>query len=254
MGGKKKNWKETEKSTPTAKDSTSIEQESLVTDLYRQRRARNNVMSLLLASLLSTTIYGTLENPFQYTLSNIGNLFAYREYFIIWSIIAGFSIQTACVVLFKLENFRRKRSYSLMVYASIALVVTAIIPALRDLMPMWWLLHVLTAMFYAAFLILGLVPFLLFITRENPRLRGSVIGWMSAILGGCILSLVFFGKSAIYEIWFILAVTIFLMYLSLVLFEESIVKICVGLLRNSRNLDEDVEKIFIDRKSLKSRE
>ncbi len=77
----------------------------VICDLYKQRRNRIIVMSGLLITLIMTAIYGTLENPFKYTLSNIGNFFSYREIFIIWAVIAGASIQTACVSLFKLEKF-----------------------------------------------------------------------------------------------------------------------------------------------------
>ncbi|MDD4057206.1 MAG: hypothetical protein PHF85_06135, partial [Bacilli bacterium] len=46
---------------------------SLQKDLIKQRRKRIAVLSLLLASLILTVIYGTLENPLEYTLSKIGN-------------------------------------------------------------------------------------------------------------------------------------------------------------------------------------
>ena len=44
-------------------------------ELTVQRKTRTFVMSLLLAALIFTFVYGTLENPFTYTLSNIGNFF-----------------------------------------------------------------------------------------------------------------------------------------------------------------------------------
>ncbi|MBW6457990.1 MAG: hypothetical protein K0B52_02390 [FCB group bacterium] len=214
-------------------------------ELYRQRRNRFIVMSLLMLNLLISVIYGTLENPFIYTLSNIGNFFTYREAFIVWAMIAGFSIQSACLALFRLENYKQKRHFSFIVYASIALVLTAIIPALKDSFPFWHYIHLLTALFYALFLILGLLPFIRFISRENPRLSKAIRIWEYVIMGGSILSLIIFGKSGIFELWFVTSVTMFLLYLSLILYEENIVKISVELLRDEKDLNEGIEKIFV---------
>ncbi|MCD6337163.1 MAG: hypothetical protein J7M01_02895 [Candidatus Marinimicrobia bacterium] len=217
----------------------------VICDLYKQRRNRMIVMSGLMITLIMTAIYGTLENPFQYTLSNIGNFFSYREVFIIWAIIAGASIQTACVTLFKLENFEQRHAFTFIIYASIAIVATAIIPALKDTFPFWHFVHVLTSIFYALFLILGLQPFLHYVSKENPRLRKSIAIWQYAIVGGGFLSIILFGMSGIFEIWFIATVTAFLLYLSLILYEENIVKKSVELLRDEKDLNIGIEKIFV---------
>ncbi len=217
----------------------------VICDLYKQRRNRIIVMSGLLITLIMTAIYGTLENPFKYTLSNIGNFFSYREIFIIWAVIAGASIQTACVSLFKLEKFEQHCAFTFIIYASIALVVSAIIPALKDTFPFWHFVHVLTSVFYALFLILGLQPFLRYVSRENPRLRKIIAIWQYVIVGGGFLGVIIFGMSGIFEIWFIASVTLFLLYLSLVLYEENIVKKSVELLKDEENLNIGIEKIFV---------
>ncbi len=217
----------------------------IICDLYKQRRNRMIVMSGLLITLIMTAIYGTLENPFQYTLSNIGNFFSYREVFIIWAIIAGASIQTACVSLFRLEKFEQRHAFTFIIYASIAILATAVIPALKDKFPFWHFVHVLTSIFYALFLILGLQPFLHFVSRENPRLRKIIAAWQYVIVGGGFLSILLFGMSGIFEIWFIASVTVFLLYLSLILYEENIVKKSVELLKDEENLNIGIEKIFV---------
>jgi hypothetical protein len=216
-----------------------------ITALYKQRRNRIVVMSGLLITLIMTAIYGTLENPFKYTLSNIGNFFSYREVFIAWALVAGFSIQTACVSLFKLEKYEQKISFTLVIYASIALVLTAIIPALKDTFPFWHFVHVLTSVNYGLLLVLGLFPFVRFISEYNPRLRKINRIWQYVIVGGSFLSILIFGMSGIFEIWFIASTTIFLLYLSLILYEENIVKKCVHLLKNEDDLNVGIEKIFV---------
>ncbi len=216
-----------------------------ISDLYKQRRTRIFVMSVLLLTLIVTAIYGTLENPFKYTLSNIGNFFTYREIFIIWAVIAGFSIQTAAVSLFKLEKYEQKISFTLIIYASITLVLTAIIPALKDLFPFWHFVHVLTSVNYGLLLVLGLFPFVRYISQGNPRLRKINRIWQYTIVGGSFLSILVFGMSGIFEIWFIATTTIFLLYLSLVLYEEDIVKRSVELLKYEKDLNLGIEKIFV---------
>mgnify|MGYP000333132621 CR=1 FL=1 len=220
--------------------------------LYKQRRNRIFIMSLLLLTLIMTAIYGTLENPFKYTLSNIGNFFTYREVFIIWALIAGFSIQTAAVSLFRLEKYEQKISFTLIIYASIALVLTAIIPALKDILPFWHFVHVLTSINYGLLLVLGLFPFIRYISEGNPRLRKINRIWQYTIIGGSFLSIIIFGMSGIFEIWFIATTTIFLLYLSLVLYEEDIVKRSVHLLKHEKDLNLGIEKIFVPENPKKS--
>ncbi len=106
-------------------------------------------------------------------------------------------------------------------------------------------MHVLTSVFYALFLILGLQPFLRYVSRENPRLRKIIAIWQYVIVGGGFLGVIIFGMSGIFEIWFIASVTLFLLYLSLVLYEENIVKKSVELLKDEENLNIGIEKIFV---------
>ena len=223
----------------------------VICELYKQRRNRIIVMSGLLLTLILTAIYGTLENPFEFTLSNIGNFFRYREIFIIWAVVAGFSIQTACVSLFKLENFEQRRSYTFIIYASIALVLTAIIPAVKDKFPFWHFVHVLTSIFYALFLILGLQPFLNYVSKGNPRLRKVITLWQYLVIGGGFLGILVFGMSGIFEIWCISTVTLLLLYLSLILYEENIVKRSVNLLKDEENLNIGIEKVFVPENPIK---
>lgn len=212
--------------------------------LAKNRRIRISIMSLLLFTLIFTAVYGTLENPFRYTLSNIGNLFTYREFFIIWGIVTGIAIQSSSIALFKLEKYTNKIHFNFIIYGSIFLILTAIIPAVKAVFPFWHTIHVLTSAFYALFVILGLAPFVLKVSKENPRLQKVISIWLIIILGGAILSLIIFGMSAIFELWFIVTITIFLMYLSMTLFEEEIVKESVVLLKDEENLNLGIEKIF----------
>lgn len=215
-------------------------------DLIKQRRLRIIVMSVLVAALLLTAVYGTLENPFIYTFSNIGNFFDYRVLFIVWSIVSGLSIQMCLLALFRLEQYQARAKYTFVALSSIFLVLTAVIPALKDIYPFWHLLHTIFAGIHALFLLLSMVPFVNWISRENPRLEKVLKLWMIIIWIGSLLPLIIFGKSGLFELWFFVTVILFLLYLSLILFEEKIVKLSVAFLKDESNLNEAIEKIFIN--------
>jgi len=215
-------------------------------DLTKQRRLRTIIMSVLLAALLLTMIYGTLENPFIYTFSNIGNFFDYRLLFIIWGIVSGLAIHLSLIALFKLEQYKARAKYTFVGLSSLFLVLTALIPALKDIYPFWHLLHTAFAGVHALFLLLSMVPFVNWISRENPRLQIVLKIWMVIIWIGSLLPLIIFGKSGLFELWFFMSIILFLLYLSLILFEEKIVKLSVTFLKDEMDLNEAIEKIYIN--------
>jgi len=215
-------------------------------DLLRQRRIRMFVMTMLLVSLIVTVIYGTLEDPIRYTLSNIGNFFDYRLFFIIWAILTGLAIQSALLALIRLEEYSNKQVYVCLILSVIFLVLTALVPAIRSLYPFWHTVHTLFAGLHALFLLLSMVPFVLNVAQENPCLKITVIIWLSVIWGGGILSLVVFGHSALFELWFFVTLIWFLLYLSLVLFEEKVVKMSNAFFKDEVNLNLAIEKIFVN--------
>ena len=58
--------------------------------------------------------------------------------------------------------------------------------------------------------------------------------------------IIFYQHSALFEIWFFGSMILFALYLSLILFEEKIIKMSIKLMSEEKNLNEAVEKIFID--------
>ncbi|MBN2540877.1 MAG: hypothetical protein JXB08_05060 [Bacilli bacterium] len=225
-------------------------------ELTLQRKIRTGVMSLLLFALMFTLVFGMLEDPIIYTLSNIGNFFTYRIIFIVWAIIAGTSIEVAVLSLFRLEAYKSKYGRIFIYLAVLFLIATAIIPALKDDYPILHVIHTITSGLLALFLYLGLVPFARWISKENPRLQVVIAIWLGIIWIGSVLMIVLFWHSAMFELWFFVSNIAFLLYLSLVLFEEKIVKTSVKLLMDEENLNLAIEKIFVnldDEKKKKSK-
>ncbi len=215
-------------------------------DLTTNRRIRTATMSLLISALVLTLIYGMLENPFVYTLSNIGNFFTYRFIFITWSIVTGGSIQIAVVILFGLEKYKTKYGYLFIGLSVLFLVLTAILPALKDQFPFFHILHTITSGLHALFLLLALVPYSIWVSKENPRLRIYIYIWTAVIYIGSALMLVLFQHSALFELWFFVSNILYLLYLCLVLFEEAIIKKSVKLLMDEENINIAIEKTFVN--------
>ena len=216
-------------------------------DLIKDRRLRFILMSFLLLALLFTISYGSIENPFQYTFSKIGNRFTigYRVVFIVWAISVGTIIQASILALFELEGYKNKKNSIFVISGSIFLIATSVAPSLPDL-PFWTWVHLITAGFFALFLSLGFFPFALWVARENPRLTRVIYIWLAITWGGGSFWYIALGNTGMFEMWFFVFFIIFLLYLSLVLFEEKIVKQSAILLRDEENLNLGIEKIFID--------
>ncbi|MCF7926462.1 MAG: hypothetical protein K9L74_02635 [Candidatus Izimaplasma sp.] len=189
----------------------------------KDRKKRILVMSYLLIALIFTIIYGTLQSPFEYNLSNIGNGFSIqnRILFIVWASYTGFTLSSSIFFLFYLENYKNQRHYSYISISVIFLVLTAVIPSTSDLL-FWSWIHVIAAGLFGLFITLGFYPFAMYIANENKHLKRVIYIWISVIWLGSILSYFMFVNKGIFEIWFFIAFIVFLLYLSLILYEKNI--------------------------------
>jgi MFS family permease len=226
-----------------------ITREEIKQRLIQERRTRITIMALLLSALIFTVIYGTIYDPSQYTFSKIGNRFdpALRYVFIVWASYLGFVIQATIFALFTLENYHKKSQYVFILLGSIFLVLTACFPSLDHLV-FWTWMHLLAGFLFALFVTLGFIPFIRYIARENPRLRKSIYIWLGIIWGVSISLYLVFGNTGLFEIFFFTTFLVFLLYISLHLFEEQIIKRSFNLLQGYEDLNQGIEDIFIVKK------
>jgi predicted membrane protein len=143
-----------------------------------------------------------------------------------------------------LEQYKNKRAYTFIFISVIFLILTAIAPSLEH-MPIWTWIHLFTGYLFALFLTLGFFPFLLWVAKENPRLRRAVYNWFAIIWGGSITLFFIVGMSGVFEIFFFSLFIVFLLYLSLSLFEEQIIKRSVNLLQGHEDLNRGIEELFV---------
>lgn len=230
-------------------EQTQEELQKIHKRLVISRSTRMTIMMYLLSALIFTAIYGTLENPFQYSFSKIGNRFnpTLRVLFIVWASYTGFAIQTTIIALFSLERYKKKRHYTFIITAVLFLFLSAIAPSI-DHLPFWTWVHIITAGLFGFFISLGFIPFMRWIARENPRLRRIMYAWMGIIWVGSFAFMFILGNTGVFELWFFGSFILFLLYLSLTLFEEEIVKESVMLLRNEEDLNDAIERYFVRQK------
>lgn len=206
------------------------DQEILANAIRKQRLRRNVLVLLLLLALVATMVYGTLEDPFRYTFSNIGNYFPYREWYILWAVYVGLVIQTVSLCLFRLEQYSARYAHISIYCATFFLIVTALIPSLKEEMFAWHVIHKWTTFFYVMSTLTALHSFVLYLGRTKPRLWILLRNWELLILIGSMSSLIIQGQTGIFELWFIVMALSLLGYLVIVLRGHKIVK-----LQNSRH-------------------
>ncbi len=193
---------------------------SQVADRLRQERFWAIVLPV--AAVLAVTLYGTLKNPFINTFSRIGNYYTYRGLYIIWAIVVSVCIHTATILLFKLTGYPRKWGYLALALSSFFLIITAIIPSVKEQLPFWHALHKWTTFFYVMSMLTAQHPFFVWLARKVPRIKVLLRNWQLIILCGSMASLLIQGQTGIFELWFFLGLGSLLIYLAWILFTEKI--------------------------------
>ncbi|MDZ7796101.1 MAG: hypothetical protein U5N56_03245 [Candidatus Marinimicrobia bacterium] len=183
--------------------------------------------ALLTFILIFTLIYGTLEDPFIYSFSNIGNYFPYRELYIFWGFITGFTLYFSVISLFKLENYQETYARLSILGVPFFITVTAMIPSLGS-MPFWRDVHRWTTFFFVMCMIFSIHPFLLDLADRKPYLSPLLMKWQFTILAGCMLLLILQGQTGMFELWFFVMTCSLLIYLVWFLFSEALEKINVS--------------------------
>jgi len=191
-------------------------------DVLKLRRERFWTITLMLIVIFATTLYGTLRNPFINTFSKIGNYFGYRVLYIIWAITVSICIHISSILLFKLTDYSKKMGSLGLLFASFFLIVTAIIPSIKEQLPFWHILHKWTTFFYVMSMITALHPFFVWLGRKIPRLKVLLRNWQLFILIGSITSLLIQGQTGIFELWFFWGLGTLMIYLFWILFTEKI--------------------------------
>ncbi len=171
-------------------------------------------------------LFAAKESPFDYTLSQIGNYFDWdhRKDFIIWGIVTGGCFVFYIRYLFKKVHFQNKRANLWLVLSNVFLVLTVITPSIKDVFPIFTRLHMLFSIAFAVSLVLSTAFFIQYLGEVDEEISARSLKWMLIIVGGSILSLFIFGKTGIFELFFLISFSIFLLSLGIWLRKDELLQ------------------------------
>lgn len=162
-----------------------------------------------------TLAFSMRQSPFKYTISQMGNFFGWdhRLDFIIWGIVVGACFMFYLGYLYRRANFRHKKARTYLILANVFLVLTVITPSIKEVFPIYTRLHMLFSILFALSLVITTAFFIQYLGEVDEQITEASTKWAQVIIGGSVLSLFIFGKTGIFEIFFLLTFSIFLMVL-----------------------------------------
>jgi len=154
--------------------------------------------------------FGTLQNPFDYTLSMIGNRFDRMNEFIIWGTVSGILLFLYIINLFREAAFQNKRARRMLVYSTIFLVLTVITPAVEEINSVTHRLHAVFGAFFAIFLSASLYFFIRYLKTVNKDIFSRSMIYLNIVVLGSLSLLIAFGNNGIFELFFFLTLSFYL--------------------------------------------
>lgn len=179
--------------------------------------------SLISFSLIMAPLYAILfslkESPFNYTLSMIGNWFDNRINFIVWGIITSFLLLIPIIGIYNKISFNNKRARLLVKLSMLFLILTVITPTAHSEVIyheieerlLYFNLHGLFAVLFGIFLLTSLFLFAKSLSKIDKDLSVKSIRLLLISIGGSIVTLFFFGMTGVFELFFFISLSVFLL-------------------------------------------
>jgi hypothetical protein len=186
---------------------------------YKRFNEKIITFSIIMIPLL-TLLFGLRESPFNYTLSMIGNWFGHFNIFIIWGIVTAILLIITISNIFNKFNFKNKKATIFLLLSGIFLILTVLTPMLpqeivTQELRRWFIFnfHFLFAVIFSLFLVLSLYLFSKYLSSVNKKLSLRSFRWLLITVGGSIFTLFIFGKTGIFQLFFFICLSIFLLIL-----------------------------------------
>lgn len=166
-----------------------------------------------------TFFFAFKESPFNYTFSMIGNYFDYRVNFIIWGAITAILLLISIIHIYNNSKFEDKRAHRYVKLSILFLVLTVITPTANDdsiYGPLskrfpFFNIHGIFGFMFGLFLILSLLLFSKYLSAVNKEVSIRSIKLLLITVGGSLSTLFIFGMTGIFELFFFLFLSIFLL-------------------------------------------
>ena len=177
---------------------------------------------LIFFSLFAIPVYalyfGLKKSPFEYTFSMIGNWFEYKINFIIWGVVTAILLFIVIVNLYKKTKFKNKKAHQLMYSSLFFLILTVITPTAHS-EPIqeelkshffYFNLHGFFAVLFGLFLLTSLFIFSRYTSQINKNFSTKSLLLLLTTVGGSVFTLFIFGMTGIFELFFFISLSAFL--------------------------------------------
>ena len=157
--------------------------------------------------------FGFKQNPFTYTFSMIGNQFEQMTEFIIWGAVTGGLLVFFIGWLFKQAAYKEKKARRMLIWSNVFLVLCVATPAIRDIDPFAHKMHALWGGLFGVSLCMSVYFFVRHLIETNKKISPKTLMYFNIVVFGSIGCLLIFGNTGIFELFFFITLSIFLMAL-----------------------------------------
>lgn len=178
--------------------------------------------SLVSYALVTVPLYAVYfalkESPLDYTMSMIGNWFDNRINFIIWGIVTATLLLISIIHIYNKTKFENKKARHFAKLSMLFLILTVITPTAHNEVIYEELnqglfyvnLHGIFGFMFGLFLLLSLFLFSKYLSVVNKEMSIKSIRLLLITVGGSIITLFIFGMTGIFELFFFLFLSAFL--------------------------------------------
>lgn len=178
--------------------------------------------SLVSYALVTVPLYAVYfalkESPFDYTMSMIGNWFDNRINFIIWGVVTATLLLISIIHIYNKTKFENKKARQFAKLSMLFLILTVITPTAHNQQiydelnqGLFYVnLHGVFGFMFGIFLLLSLFLFSKYLSVVNKEMSIKSIRLLLITVGGSVITLFIFGMTGIFELFFFLFLSAFL--------------------------------------------
>ena len=160
-----------------------------------------------------TIFFGFKQNPFTYTFSMIGNQFEQMTEFIIWGAITGGLLVFFIGWLFKQAAYKDKKARRMLIWSNVFLVLCVATPAIKEIDPVLHKFHALWGALFGILLCMSVYFFVRHLIETNKKISPKALMYFNIVIFGSMGCLLIFGNTGVFELFFFITLSIFLMVL-----------------------------------------
>ena len=144
-------------------------------NMNKKRVAKSLVFLAFIAVCIYTVWFGTIKNPVDYTMSTIGNYFDHRPVFILWGAVTGILLVACISYIYRAAGCRDISSDRFLAMSYAFLIMTVIVPNIKESSYFLFCVHVATSVLFAGSLIISIAFFMRHLYLEKRSLYNKAL-------------------------------------------------------------------------------